>query len=84
MTMKELAEKLATETQRPVTDATALTKKYDFTLVFGRAVTELTPPSEPLPDMFSALQSIGLRLDAVKRPLEVTVIDHIDRTPIEN
>jgi uncharacterized protein (TIGR03435 family) len=44
----------------------------------------LTPETEDLPDIFSALQSIGLRLDAAKRPTEVIVIDHIEKTPTEN
>jgi len=83
-TMDDLADKLTEETQRPVTDATALREKYDFTLTFRRTATELTPETETLPDIFSALQSIGLRLNSAKKPVEVIVIDHIEKTPVEN
>jgi uncharacterized protein (TIGR03435 family) len=84
VTMNDLAGKLAEETERPVTDATELKEKYDFTLTFRRDAAGLTPDTEALPDIFSALHSIGLRLDAAKRPTEVIVIDHIEKTPTEN
>jgi uncharacterized protein (TIGR03435 family) len=84
VTMNDLAGKLTEETERPVTDATALKEKYDFTLTFRRDATGLTPEAEALPDIYSALRSIGLRLDAAKRPTEVIVIDHIEKTPTEN
>jgi len=84
VTMAELAEKLTEETQRPVTDATGLKAKYDFTVTFRRTAIDLTPETGDLPDISSALQSIGLKLDAAKRPVEVIVIDHIEKTPTEN
>jgi uncharacterized protein (TIGR03435 family) len=41
--------------------------------------------SEPPPDLFSAVQSqTGLRLDARSIPVEVTVIDRLERTPVAN
>jgi uncharacterized protein (TIGR03435 family) len=84
VTMIELAQKLTEETQRPVTDATALKERYDFTLTFRRNAAGLTPESDALPDIVFALHPIGLRLEAAKRPTEVIVIDHIEKTPTEN
>jgi uncharacterized protein (TIGR03435 family) len=84
VTMNDLADKLTEETVRPVTDATGLKEKYDFTLTFRRSTAALTPETEALPDVFSVLHSIGLRLDAAKRSTEVIVIDHIEKTPTEN
>jgi uncharacterized protein (TIGR03435 family) len=88
VTMNDLANKLAEEIQHPVTDATGLQGKFDFTVTFRRNTTGLPPETDvlpdDLPDIFSALRSIGLRLDAARRPVEVTVIDHIEKTPVEN
>jgi uncharacterized protein (TIGR03435 family) len=40
---------------------------------------------EPLPTLFAALQQqVGLRLDQKKGPVDVIVIDHLDKTPTEN
>jgi len=38
----------------------------------------------PGDSMFSALQAVGLKLEPRKAPLDVLVIDHIERTPTEN
>ena len=41
--------------------------------------------AEAPPDIFAALQSqLGLKLEQKKGPVEQIVIDHIERTPIEN
>jgi uncharacterized protein (TIGR03435 family) len=104
-TMRELADRLAYLLSRPVTDATTLTGKYDFTLTFaaegtalGRGPSAVPPPppggdaavagaaeAETPPDIFTAVQSqLGLRLEPKKGSVEMIVIDHIDRTPVEN
>lgn len=84
-TMKDLADALREEIQRPVTDDTGLKDKYDFTLAFSQDATGAAAgTTEVLPDIFSALRSIGLRLDAATAPMEVTVIDHIEKTPTGN
>ena len=38
---------------------------------------------EPLPTVFSALEQIGLKLESTKGPVEVLVIDNIEK-PTEN
>jgi uncharacterized protein (TIGR03435 family) len=87
-TMHDLADNLSTLLRRPVSDATALTAKYDFTLTFS-----LPTPSgldTQLPDIFSAVQSqLGLKLVESRQkvpmdPMEMIVIDHIEKTPTEN
>lgn len=71
-----------------VTDATGLIAKYDFTLEFSPRPAQ--PGSSPevveqLPDIFSALQSqLGLKLERKKMPVEVIVIDHMEKTPKGN
>jgi uncharacterized protein (TIGR03435 family) len=92
--MQDLADRLTALVNRPVTDATALKAKYDFTLTFSpegmngpMGPMPAPPASDPdaLPDVFAAVQSqLGLRLEAKKGPIEMIVIDHIEKTPTEN
>jgi uncharacterized protein (TIGR03435 family) len=41
------------------------------------------PATGPLPSIFAALQEIGLRLEPAKGPVEVLVIDSVQK-PTEN
>jgi uncharacterized protein (TIGR03435 family) len=43
----------------------------------------VAPAGEPLPSIFTALQELGLRLESTKAPLEVLVIDSVQK-PTEN
>jgi uncharacterized protein (TIGR03435 family) len=41
--------------------------------------------AEAGPDLLAAVrQQLGLKLEAAKGPVEVLVIDHLERDPIEN
>lgn len=47
----------------------------------------LTTDAEPsgLPDIFTALQSqLGLKLEPKKVTVEIFVVDHMVKTPVEN
>jgi bla regulator protein BlaR1 len=86
--MSLLAEDLADTLGRPVIDKTGLTGKYDWKLEWSPEAT--TGGTEaPLqvnagPTIFTAMQDqLGLKLESSKGPVEVYVIDHIDR-PSEN
>ena len=110
-TMQDLAQRLSQQLNRPVTDATGLTAKYDFTLTYApEGMTGMAPvmigapppppPSgggapgagpgmpegdAPPPNLFSALQSdLGLKLEAKKGPVDMIIVDHIEKTPVEN
>jgi uncharacterized protein (TIGR03435 family) len=66
---------------RPVVDKTGTEGKYDFTLSFAR----LDDPDSTLPSFFTALQEqLGLKLEPAKVPLDLVVIDHVERIPTEN
>jgi bla regulator protein BlaR1 len=73
---------------RPIVNHTGLTGRYDFTLSFAPdpEVVQLPLDSEALqaPTLLGALkEQLGMRLDPAKLPMEVLVIDHIER-PSEN
>ena len=95
-TMQDLASCLTRQLDRPVKDATGLTRKYDFMLTFSSEGLSgsanpagglpATAPSEDAgPGLFAAVQAqLGLRLEAQKGLVELVVIDHIERTPAAN
>jgi uncharacterized protein (TIGR03435 family) len=66
---------------RPVVDKTGLTGNYDVDLKFA-------PPDSTdsqLPSFFTALQEqLGLKLEPQKIPVEMLVIDHVEKVPTEN
>ena len=83
---------------RPVLDKSGLTGKYDFTLQWTPEENRApmfkgtrdggqgpdSPPDSSGPSIFTAIQEqLGLRLESQKGPVEVLVIDHVER-PSEN
>jgi uncharacterized protein (TIGR03435 family) len=79
---------------RPVVDRTGLTGRFDFVLKWTPDETQFTsfgikipPPSDPAsapPGLFTAIQEqLGLKLDSTKAPVEVLMIDHVEK-PSEN
>ena len=76
-----------------VEDKTGLTSKYDFKLEYGggpkigAAVSLLRSIATPTRDrsLFGALEKqLGLKLEKTKAPLDVLVIDHIEKVPTDN
>jgi uncharacterized protein (TIGR03435 family) len=64
------------EVQAPVIDATQLTGPFDIDL---RWSTEATPTGDT-PSLFTAVQEqLGLKLERKRVPVEMLVIDHIER-----
>jgi uncharacterized protein (TIGR03435 family) len=90
ITMQKLADLFAKMVGMPVTNETGLTGAYTFTLEWAPdETTRLEPDAPPSPSgkpsLFAALQEqLGLKLEGRKGPVEVLVVDHIDRTPTEN
>jgi uncharacterized protein (TIGR03435 family) len=79
---------------RPVVDRTALTGRFDFNLTWTpddsqfremgvRVPAPSNDPNAP-PGLFTAIQEqLGLRLESTKAPVDVLVIDRVER-PSEN
>jgi uncharacterized protein (TIGR03435 family) len=81
-TMADVADALGHGAlDRPVVDQTGLTGKFDLKLTW----TPDGPPAstesvDAPPDIFTAIQKeLGLKLESTKAPVDVLVIDHVER-----
>jgi uncharacterized protein (TIGR03435 family) len=93
--MSDLARVMQTAVlDRPVIDRTGLQGRFDFTLnwtadesQFRSMGVRVPPPPQDgsgPPGLFTAIQEqLGLRLESVTAPVEVIVIDRVER-PTEN
>jgi uncharacterized protein (TIGR03435 family) len=90
-TMAELASVMQRAAlDRPVADKTGLSGRFDFNLEWMPDETQFGGQGPwdnhdtIRPDLFAAIQQqLGLKLEAGKGPVEVLVIDHVER-PSEN
>jgi uncharacterized protein (TIGR03435 family) len=106
--VEKLAQALAMQLGRPVTDQTGLTGTYDFSVEFdpagmagmrgvlppmlptggpggGGDVPAANPPESEAASLFTALQQqLGLKLEQKKGPLDMLVVDHSEKVPVEN
>ena len=80
-TMQSFAGMLTAKLKRPVADKTGASGDYEVKLRFA-------PENEAdsaLPSIFTALQEeMGIKLESAKVPVEMLVIDHLDKMPTEN
>jgi uncharacterized protein (TIGR03435 family) len=82
-TMEHFASTLAGQLGAPVTDATGLTGKYDFKLRWLPG--NIRPDDDPGMSLESAItQQLGLTLRRARGPVDILVVDHVDKTPSEN
>ena len=84
----QLAEILPREVGRIVVDETKLSGWFDVRLEWASGSASLSstvpPPDVQLPTLFTALrEQLGLKLEAAERPIEMIVIDKVER-PTEN
>ncbi len=81
-TMADIADALGQGVlNRPVVDQTGLTGRFDLRLTWtpDGSVTATENPND-LPDFFTAIQEqLGLKLVSTKAPVDVLVIDHVER-----
>ncbi len=84
-TMPEIAAYLYTD-GKAVIDKTEVEGRFDFHLEYlrgGGPPPEDGDPAHAAPSIFTAVQQLGLRMEAAKGPVEFVVIDHVER-PTEN
>jgi uncharacterized protein (TIGR03435 family) len=88
-TMANLAVVLSRQLSQPVIDRSNLTARYDFELAWSpdtgcgsrpsNAAAAADDPADR-PSLFTALQEqLGLKLEAIKGPVEVVVVDHAEK-----
>ena len=80
ITMPRFAEVLSRQLDYPVVDQTGLQGSFNVKLEWSPGPVAAT---DSKPSIFTAIQQLGLRLQARKLPVEVLVIDHVER-PTEN
>jgi len=82
--LSKLADFLSTQLGRPVLDQTGITGAFDFA-VYYRPQNAVADETAADPEIFDALrEQLGLRLDARKGPVEMLMIDHIEKVPSGN
>jgi uncharacterized protein (TIGR03435 family) len=96
MPLERAVDFLSTALQRPVVDMTGLTGRYDFTIDLSpyfapdnepgiKGVDRRVGVSEAENALLTAVQEqLGLRLEARKIAVELLVVDHAEKTPVEN
>jgi uncharacterized protein (TIGR03435 family) len=81
----QLAEYLAIPLRRPVLDLTGLTGRYDIALDLTiHAGNEVRPDDIASLVLTAVQEQLGLKLEARKGPVEILVIDHVEKTPTGN
>ena len=87
LSMADFAGQLSGKVDRPVQDLTGLQGVYNFKVTWTEEDRPAAEPAEitPGPSLFTAIQEqLGLKLEGRKLPIEILVIDHIERVPTEN
>jgi uncharacterized protein (TIGR03435 family) len=80
-TMKSFAGMLTARLKRPVSDKTGADGEYEVKLRFAPD----GDAESTLPSIFTALQEeMGIKLKPAKVPVEMVVIDQLNKTPTEN
>jgi uncharacterized protein (TIGR03435 family) len=81
-TLSNLARMLISAVSAPVVDRTEISGEYTIDLKFA-PVMGGTPADDELPNIFGAIQQLGLKLEPIKGPVEILVIDNA-AMPTEN
>lgn len=99
LAMWNLANLLSALVDRPVLDLTGLEGLYDVSLDFapdttlGPGMTKLSVEAAASgagaetaagPSIFTAIQQLGLKLDARKAPVDMLIVESAARAPLEN
>jgi uncharacterized protein (TIGR03435 family) len=91
--VSQLVEMLGNVLRAPVVDQTGLKGRYDVTLNVAKYAADLaaqgksldSAPADPLALISMILQEeFGLKLEAKKMPLDMVIVDHAEKAPVEN
>ena len=91
--VSQLVEMMSNILRAPVIDMTGLTGRYDITLNVAKYAADMaaqgksmdSAPADPLALISMILQEeFGLKLEARKMPLDLVIVDHAEKSPVEN
>ena len=77
----------------PVIDMTGLKGRYDLNLNVAKYAADMaaqgksveSTPMDPVALITTVLQAeFGLKLEAKKMPLDLVIVDHVEKVPVEN
>jgi uncharacterized protein (TIGR03435 family) len=81
-------EELSNALRAPVINNTGLEGRYDATIDIGKYMADLPQKEgafDPVPMIVTGLQEeLGLKLESKKMPLDLLIIDHAEKVPVEN
>jgi uncharacterized protein (TIGR03435 family) len=85
-TVAQLVSYLSSELNAPIVDKTGLAGKYDYNLDFSRVPGAAAGNlADSPPDFVTAVRDqLGLKLESKKGPVDLLVIDHIEKSPTAN
>jgi len=80
VSMDDFALMMLYEVDKPLVNRTGLKGRYDFSVTFTKDESRVPAGSNSAPGLFTAMQEqLGLKLEAVKAPVDVLVIDEVQR-----
>ena len=83
--MSKFAMLISRMARMTVIDRTGLTGFYEVDLRFADEVSAHPPENPAGPSIFNAVQEqLGLKLESKKGPVDVIVVDHAEKVPVEN
>jgi len=83
--MAVLAETLARIVEHPVVDRSGLQGVYSLKLQYTPDNSKSDGPDAAGPSIYAALEEqLGLKLQTQKLPVEIIVVDYVERVPTEN
>jgi uncharacterized protein (TIGR03435 family) len=85
--MSQLTEMLSNVLRAPVVDLTDLKGRYDVTVDLAKYILDRssTEPPDPVSILTRGLQDeLGLKLEPRKMPIDLVVVDHAEKIPVEN
>jgi uncharacterized protein (TIGR03435 family) len=84
-TMANVAAWIASRMDRPVLDMTGRTEAFTFKLQYSLESENNDPTAARYPILPLAIQEqLGLRLEKRTAPIEIVVVDRVEKVPIEN
>lgn len=84
-TTAQIADALERPAGRPVVDKTGIEGRFGWMLLYNPFFGNANSADSDAPDIFAAVeQQLGLKLEPKKEPLQILVIDHLERIPTEN